>query len=424
MKSPIKSHEKLWETRHDERVSTAVRESDTRGFALDDLVVLDIATLFAGPTAATVLGDFGARVIKIEHPNRPDAARTHGESKDGKGLWWTVLSRNKEAMTLDLSSPDGREIFLNLVKRADIIIENFRPGTLEKWNLGYDVLSETNERIILTRVTGFGQVGPRSGEPAFGTIAEAMSGFAHSTGQADGPPTLPPLALADNISGLAAAIATLTAVHERSRSGLGQVIDLAIIEPILSILGAQVTVYDQLGKITQRRGNRSENNAPRNTYLTGDGDWVAISTSAHSIAARVMTLVGHPEFIDKPWFNDGMARALHAEELDEAVGAWIAERPTQEVVDGFREAQAALSVVYDVKMVVEDPQYQAINAIASVMDEDLGPVKMPNVLFRMSATPGRIRHTGRSHGQDTENILLDMGFTDSDIDAMRKSGAV
>lgn len=394
------------------------------GSALGDLVVLDIATLFAGPSAATVLGDFGARVIKIEHPGRPDAARTHGESKQGKGLWWAVLGRNKEAMTLDLSSAAGREIFLKLVERADIVIENFRPGTLEKWNLGYEVLSEVNEKVILARVTGFGQTGPRSREPAFGTIAEAMSGFAHSTGQPDGPPTLPPLALADNISGLATAIACLVAVHERSRSGRGQVIDLAIIEPILSMLGAQVTVYDQLGKITQRRGNRSENNAPRNTYRTGDGDWVAISTSAHSIAGRVMTLVGRPDFIDQPWFNDGMERARHAEELDEAVGSWIAERSTQEVVDGFREAQAALSVVYDVSMVVEDPQFQAINAIASVMDDDLGPVRMPNVLFRLSATPGEIKHTGREHGQDTVSILRELNLAQEDIDALREAGAV
>lgn len=392
--------------------------------ALDDLLVLDIATLFAGPTAATILGDFGARVIKIEHPSRPDAARTHGESKLGKGLWWTILGRNKEAMTLDLSSPDGREVFLRLVERADVVIENFRPGTLEKWGLGFDVLSDINPRIILTRVTGFGQTGPRSREPAFGTIAEAMSGFAHSTGQPDGPPTLPPLALADNISGLAAAIATLTAVHSRSRTGRGQVIDLAIIEPILSILGAQVTVFDQLGKITQRQGNRSENNAPRNTYRTRDGDWVAISTSAHSIAARVMELVGRPEFIDEPWFNDGLARARHADELDAAVGSWIAERSTDDVVAGFREAQAALSVVYDVKMVVEDSQYRAINAITTVEDEVLGSVRMPNVLFRMSETPGRVRHTGRSHGQDTETILSEMGFSDGDILLLREQGAV
>jgi crotonobetainyl-CoA:carnitine CoA-transferase CaiB-like acyl-CoA transferase len=273
-------------------------------------------------------------------------------------------------------------------------------------------------------VTGFGQVGPRANEPAFGTIAEAMSGFAHSTGQPDGPPTLPPLALADNIAGMAAAIATLTALHARARTGRGQVVDLAIIEPILAVLGPQVTVYDQLGIITQRKGNRSENNAPRNTYVTADGDWVAISTSAHSIAARVMELVGRPEFVDEPWFADGFQRARHADELDAAVGAWIARHSTEEVVAGFRNAQAALSVVYDVAMVVEDEQYNAIGALTRVTDEDLGSVLMPNVLFRLSDTPGQVRHTGRGHGADTEAVLTDFGFSEHEVENLRAAGAI
>lgn len=391
---------------------------------LDDVVVLDVATLFAGPVAATILADFGAKVIKVEHPRKPDSARSHGQSKNGQGLWWKVLGRNKRAMTLELSSPAGRDAFLRLVAKADVVIENFRPGTLERWGLGYDVLQATNPGIILTRVTGFGQEGPRAKEPAFGTIAEAMSGFAHTTGQPDGPPTLPPLALADNIAGMAAAIATLTALHARRRTGRGQIVDLAIIEPILSVLGPQVTVYDQLGIVTQRRGNRSENNAPRNTYLTADGDWVAISTSAHSIAARVMELVGRPEFIEEPWFADGFERARHADELDAAVGDWIGRHSTEEVVDGFRGAEAALSVVYDVSMVVHDEQYNAIGALTRVDDEALGPVLMPNVLFRLSDTPGRVRHTGRDHGADTDAVLADFGFSPAERERLRSSGAI
>ncbi|CAB4948029.1 unannotated protein [freshwater metagenome] len=391
---------------------------------LDDIVVLDVATLFAGPVAATMLADFGAQVIKIEHPRKPDAARSHGQSKDGHGLWWKILGRNKRAMTLELSSPAGRDAFLRLVAKADVVIENFRPGTLERWGLGYDVLQEVNPGLVLTRVTGFGQTGPRAGEPAFGTIAEAMSGFAYSTGQADGPPTLPPLALADNIAGMAAAIATLTALHARSRTGRGQVVDLAIIEPILAVLGPQVTIYDQLGIITQRKGNRSENNAPRNTYVTADGDWVAISTSAHSIAARVMELVGRPEFIEEPWFSDGFERARHADELDAAVGGWIAQHSTQEVVEGFRSAEAALSVVYDVSMVVEDEQYNAIGALTRVDDADLGSVLMPNVLFRLSDTPGQVRHTGRGHGVDTDTVLADFGFSADERASLRSAGVI
>ena len=392
--------------------------------ALSDLRVLDVATLFAGPSSATLMADFGADVIKVEHPQRPDPARTHGQSKNGVGLWWKILGRNKRAVTLNLSSPEGQEIFLELVKTADVVVENFRPGTLERWNLSPERLLEVNPRLIVTRVTGFGQTGPRAKEPAFGTIAEAMSGFAHSTGQPDGPPTLPPLALADNISGLAATIATLMAVHHRDRTGKGQVIDLAIIEPIMHMLGAQVTVYDQLGIITHRKGNRSENNAPRNTYRTAEGDWVAISSSADSIAARVMHLVGRPDIVEQPWFGSGFERAQHADEIDEAVGSWIAERPTDVVMKAFSDAEAAIGLVYDASRVLADEQYNAIGAIATVHDADLGDVRMPNLLFRMSDTPGEIRHTGRAHGADTEDMLAELGLAPERIAALRESGAV
>ena len=398
--------------------------TDTLPPPLEGLKVIDVATLFAGPSAATLMADFGADVVKVEHPRKPDPARTHGHSKDGHGLWWKVLGRNKRTITLDLSRPDGRDVFLRLVADADVVIENFRPGTLERWGLGYDVLAQVNPRLVLTRVTGFGQFGPRSSEPAFGTIAEAMSGFAHSTGQPDGPPTLPPLALADNISGLAATIATLMALRGRDATGRGQVVDLAIIEPILSMLGAQLTVFDQLGIVTQRAGNRSENNAPRNTYRTADGDWVAISTSAHTIAERVLRLVGREDLTREPWFGDGHQRAQHADVLDEAVGSWILERPTQVVVDEFAKAEAALAVVNDMSRVIADEQYNAIGAIATVEDADLGPVRMPNVMFRLSEQPGRIRHTGRGHGADTEEVLGELGLGTDELARLRADGVI
>ena len=392
--------------------------------ALDDLRVLDVATLFAGPNAATVLGDFGADVIKIEHPRKPDPARTHGLSKDGVGLWWPALARNKRTLTLDLSQPEGQEVFLRLVAEADVVIENFRPGTLERWNLSYDRLSAANPGLVLTRVTGFGQVGPRSKDPGYGTLAEAMSGFAHSTGEAYGPPTLPPLAMADNISALAAAVATLIAVHARGRTGRGQVVDLAIIEPILSMLGPQITVFDQLGIITTRKGNRSENNAPRNTYKTSDGHWVAIASSSNSIAERVLRLVGRPELIDEPWFSSGRGRAEHAELLDDAVGSWIGARTTDDVLAAFSAAEAALARVYDVSDVVTDPQYAALGSIATVEDATLGPVRMPNIMFRLSDTPGEIRHSGRGHGEDTDDVLREVGLSDAQIADLRDRGVV
>ncbi|MDA2975277.1 MAG: CoA transferase [Actinomycetota bacterium] len=392
--------------------------------ALQDIKVIDMATLFAGPMAATMLGDFGADVIKIEHPKNGDPVRTHGSSKNGVGLWWKMLSRNKRSVTLYLGSPEGQEIFKKLVKDADVVIENFRPGTLEKWGLGYDELVKINPKLVLARVTGFGQIGPYATRPGFGTLAEAMSGFASITGTADGPPTLPPFGLADGISALTTAYAIMTALHARNITGKGQVIDLAIIEPILTVLGPQVIAYDQLGEIQERRGNRSSNNAPRNTYITADGKWVAISTSAQAIAERVMHLVGRPELIDEPWFASGAERAKHADELDEAVGGWIAQRNRDEVMAEFEAAQAAVAPIYDITDIFKDEQFAALGTIKTVQDEELGPIKFQNVLFRLSDTPGAINTAGPSLGKHTKEVLNKYGISDDQIAELKTKGVV
>jgi crotonobetainyl-CoA:carnitine CoA-transferase CaiB-like acyl-CoA transferase len=391
---------------------------------LSGLRVLDLATLFAGPLAATMLGDFGAEVVKIEHPSQPDPSRGHGPSKDGVGLWWKLLGRNKRTITLDLSKRGGRETLLRLAADADVIIENFRPGTLEKWDLGWEELSAANPRLVLTRVTGFGQFGPYAHRPGFGTLAEAMSGFAAITGEPDAPPVLPPFGLADSIAGLATAYAVMTALTARDRTGEGQVIDMAIIEPILTVLGPQPIWYDQLGHVQPRTGNRSANNAPRNTYRTADGSWVAVSTSAQSIAERVMRLVGRPDVIDEPWFATGADRARHSDVLDGAVGAWIAERTRDEVLAAFEKAEAAVAPVQDVRDVMTDPQYQALDTVTTIDDPELGPLRMQNVLFRLSATPGAIHWAGRPHGADTSAVLTELGLTGTEIEALRAEGAL
>ncbi|MGW3526276.1 CaiB/BaiF CoA transferase family protein [Streptomyces olivaceus] len=391
---------------------------------LTGLRVLDLATLFAGPLAATMLGDFGAEVIKVEHPTRPDPSRGHGPSKDGVGLWWKVLGRNKSAITLDLSRPAGRATLLRLAATADVVVENFRPGTLEKWDLGWEELSAVNPRLVLTRVTGFGQFGPYARRPGFGTLAEAMSGFAATTGEPDGPPTLPPFGLADSIAALATAYAVMTALSARERTGEGQVVDMAIMEPILTVLGPQPTWYDQLGHVQPRTGNRSQNNAPRNTYRTADGTWVAVSTSAQSIAERVMRLVGRPELIDKPWFATGAERARHADVLDAAVGDWIARHTRADVLAAFEKAEAAVAPVQDVRDVMDDPQYRALDTVTTVDDPELGPLRMQNVLFRLSATPGAIRWAGRPHGADTEEVLTGLGLSPADVKELREEGVV
>ncbi|MFF5019145.1 CaiB/BaiF CoA transferase family protein [Streptomyces sp. NPDC001165] len=391
---------------------------------LDRLRVLDLATLFAGPMAATLLGDFGAEVIKVEHPGRPDPSRGHGPAKDGVGLWWKVLGRNKRTITLDLSKPGGRATLLRLAATADVVIENFRPGTLEKWDLGWAELSAANPRLILTRVTAFGQFGPYAHRPGFGTLAEALSGFAALTGEPDAPPTLPPFGLADSVTGLATAYSVLTALAARDRTGEGQVVDMAIIEPILAVLGPQPTWYDQLGYIQERTGNRSANNAPRNTYRTADGRWVAVSTSAQSVAERVLRLVGRPELIEEPWFATGTDRAAHADVLDEAVGSWIAARSRTEVLAAFEKADAAVAPVQDARDVLADPQYQALDTVTTVADPELGPLRMQNVLFRLSATPGAIRWAGRPHGADTEAVLTELGLAPAELRALREEGAL
>jgi len=381
----------------------------TQHKALEGVKVIDAANLFAGPLATTILGDFGAEVLKVEHP-RGDPSRSHGYSKDGIGLWWKMLGRNKRCVTLNLSKPEGQEIFKRLAQDTDVVVESFRPGTFERWNLGYEELKRENPGLILARVTGFGQFGPYKNRPGFGTLAESMSGFAHVTGQPDGPPTLPPFGLADGIAALATAVAILTALRARDVTGEGQVVDLAIIEPIFTVLGPQPIVYDQLGIVQERSGNRSVNNAPRNTYETKDGHWVAISTSAQNIAERVMRLVGRPEFIDEPWFAKGSERAKHADELDEAVGSWISERTREEVVEAFDEAGAAVAPIYSIEDIMEDPQYRALDSIVTVDDPELGPMKMQNVLFRLSQTPGEVEWSGPGLGEHNEEVYGKMGL--------------
>ncbi|MCL8207013.1 MAG: CoA transferase [Actinomycetia bacterium] len=399
--------------------------TDGRG-PLAGIRVLDAATLFAGPLIATMLGDFGADVIKIEHPQRGDPVRGHGYAKDGQPLWWKVIGRNKRCITLNLGDPDGAALFRRLAATADVVVENFRPGTMERWGLGWDVLHQLNPRLVMVRVTGFGQDGPYARRPAFGTLMEAMTGFAHITGEPDGPPTLPPFGLADGVCAMAGTWATAFALYERdTRSGEGQMIDMAIYEPLLTVLGAQPTVFDQLGIIQQRTGNRTANNAPRNTYKTRDGRWVALSTSADTIAERVMRLVGHPEVVEEPWFRTGRGRAEHGDLLDRMVGEWIAAHDFAEVMERFEAVEAAVAPIYDVRDVLEDPHFRHRQSIVTVEDPVLGPIRMQNVLARLSATPGRIRWPGRDRGADNLAVFHDeLGLTTEEVAALARRGVI
>ena len=412
-------------TEHASLPATGWTDIKPRSGPLRGIKVLDISTVYAAPITAMLLGDFGADVIKVEHP-RGDPARSHGWDRDGHGLWWKVISRNKQTMTLNLSHPTGQEIMRELAAEADVLVENFRPGVLEKWGIGADTLLGINPRLVMLRVTGFGQSGPYAGRRAFGTLAEAMSGFAHQTGQPDGPPTLPPFGLADGVAGITGAFATMAALYERDvNGGHGQVVDLSLLEPLVGILGPGPTVWDQLGYVAERHGNRSPNNAPRNTYLTRDGRWVAISASATSVAERVMCLVGRPDIAAEPWFDNAGERSRRADLIDGLVAAWIAARDFDDVSEQFVDAGAALAPIYDVEQLLADPHVIEREVITTVDDEDLGPLRMQNVMCRFTDTPGSIEFAGRRLGQDNESLYSTLlGIDHAELADLVEAGVV
>lgn len=359
--------------------------------------------LFAAPLAATVLADFGADVIKVEHPSG-DPLRRFGWQAGDESLWWKVVARNKRSIALDLATTQGQNTFAALAATADVAIESFRPGTLERWNLDYERLSAENAGLILLRTSGFGQTGPYRDRPGFGTLAEAMSGLAAVTGEADGPPTLPPIALADSIAALAGATMILTALHHRERTGLGQVIDLSLLEPMLWVLGPQAALYEELGVVPQRDGSRMSFTAPRNVYRTADGKWIAMSGSSPNTALRVLRLVGGEELASDPRFSTNSARLANIEDLDQRIAAWVGARTRDEALATLDRAEAATAAVYDVADIVDDPHLRAREALVR------HGVLMNGLLAKLSRTPGSLRRTAPELGEHREEILREAGL--------------
>ena len=392
---------------------------------IEGLRVIDSSTVIAGPTIGMLMGDFGADVIKVEHP-RGDPLRNTGYQKDGVGLWFKMANRNKRGITLNFNTPRGQELFKSLVRTADVVIENFRTGTMEKWGLGWEDLRSINPKLVMVRVTGFGQTGPYKNRPGFGTIAEAFSGFASMTGEADGPPTLPNFGLADGIAAAYGTFATMFALYHRdAKGGNGQYIDLSIYEPLFQVLGPQPLQFDQLGIIQERLGNRSKNNAPRNTYRTRDGHWVAISTNSPAIVKRVMTLCGGKVAAEDPRFQTPQDRVAHIDEVDGIVASWIGRHDLHVVLEEFEKAEAAIGPAYDIGQIFQDPQYQARGNIIEVLDEDLGPIKMTNAFPFMSETPAEIRHAGPRKGEHNRDILVgELGLSEQDLAELEKDGVI
>ena len=362
----------------------------TRTGPLRDIRVLDLATVVAGPGAARYLADFGADVLKVERPGSGDSTRGMGVPfpADGTSLYWKLVARNKRCATVDLKTDDGRAAILRLVADAHVLVENFRPGTLERLGIGPDVLLEHNPRLVILRVTGFGQDGPYAGRPGFATIAEAMSGFAAINGEPDGGPLLPPIALTDEITALAGAFATMVALW----SGVGQVVDVSLLESLFQCMGPLPGAYATTGYLQPRLGSGIPYSVPRGTWRCADGRWVAVSTSAETVAARVMALIGFGERADLATFN---GRIAARDEIDARMAEWCGARTQTEVLAAFEQAEAAAAPVLDMADIAADPHYAARQAIVEV-----DGVPMQGLLARLSATPGEIRWPGRALGAD------------------------
>lgn len=371
---------------------------------LAGLTVVEAGSMISAGTVGRFLADFGAEVIKVEHPQTGDHLRQFGPQKDGTGLWWKYLGRNKKSVTLDISTEPGQAVFADLVSEADVLVENFRPGTLERWNLGYGRLSELNPGLVMLRLSGFGQTGPYSERPGFGTLAEAMSGFAYLNGRPDREPLLPPTGLADGIAAMFSTIGVMFALYNREAGGSGQCIDTSLIEPIFSLLGPQPLRYQQLNEVETRTGNRSASSAPRNVYETSDGRAVAISASAQPIAMRVFDAIERPDLKDDPRFADNEKRLENVEQLDAAIQDWIEDHTREEVISRFEECEATIAPVYNVADIIEDEHYRARDAVVEVEDDQLGTGLVQNAFPRFSETPGRITHLGPRLGAHNEAV--------------------
>lgn len=361
---------------------------------LHGLRVLDISTVIAGPNCARYLADFGAEVIKVERPDTGDSLRNMAwkDPRDGVGLWWKLANRNKRTIALDLKATDDREVFLRLVRDAHVVVENFRPGALERLGLGPDELHAINPTLVITRVSGFGQTGPYAQRPGFASIAESMSGFAAVNGEADGPPMLPAIALTDEITGLVGAFATMVALH----SGVGQVVDTNLLESVFHVMGPVASLFALTGELQPRLGSGLPYTVPRGTYRCADGRWVGVSASSDTVAQRVMNLLGVG---DDPRFTTFDGRTSNRDEIESLMRDYCATRTRDEVIAEFERAEAAIGPVLDMADIASDPHFLSRETIVKV-----GDTPMQNLIARLSATPGRLEHEGRALDADGESI--------------------
>ncbi|NMP24111.1 CaiB/BaiF CoA transferase family protein [Sulfobacillus harzensis] len=388
--------------------------------------VLDLSTMIAGPTTASLLADFGAEVVKVERPGVGDPLRQFGAQKSGRGLYWRTLSRNKASVALDLHHVEAQAILRDWIPQFDVLVENFRPGTLERWNVGPDQLMARHPALVVLRVTAFGQSGPYRDRPGFGTLAEAMSGIAAVTGYSDRPPLLPAFPLADIMAGYLGASASLAAAWRAKATGQGEVIDLAIYEAIMKLIELQILEYDQNGTLHERRGNQIEDTAPRGAYQCRDGLWLALSTSTPSTAMRLLQAIGGDALSGDPRFQTNADRVRHADLLDDLVAQWCRERPRALALAELEAMDCAAGPLEDVATMLENPQVRARESVTTVEDPVLGSIRMLNTIPHfMNARPAHLSPGPDAVGADTLRVLQrDLGLTEPMLADLARRGVI
>ena len=388
--------------------------------------VVEAATLAAGPMAGTALGEFGAEVIKVEAPGAGDPMRTWGRRREGVGLAWKSVSRNKRCVTLDLRQPEGQELFHRLLEVSDVLVVGNRPSALERWTIDYETVHARHPHLVMCHISGYGRGGPKSDRPGYGTLAEAMSGFAHVVGQPDGPPTLPPFMLADGVASLAATYAVVMALYHRDvHGGTGQLIDVNLVEPLARLIETSTLAFDQLGEIPGRVGNRLDASAPRNAYRTADDRWLAISSASPAIAKRVYRAIDRPELAEDPDYVDPVRRQERAREVDELVQKWVAERTLDDAMAAFEAADVTAAPVYDAAQLLGDEHLRARGTFVTVDDPELGPMTVQAPVAVLTETPGRIQHLGRTLGADNDAVFGELlGLSADHLRDLREKGVV
>ena len=392
---------------------------------LAGLRVLEIGSMLAGPFVGTMLADFGAEVIKVEKPGQPDALREWPPHKQGEPLWWKSMARNKRTVTLDLSSPEARPYATALIARSDVVVENFRPGTLERWELAPAQLDASCAHVVWVRVSGFGQTGPLSQQGGYATIAECFSGLASITGFPDRGPMVSAFPLGDYLAGVFGAFGALAALHARGRIGTGQTVDVSLYEPLLRIMEAVVMRYDQTGAIKPRLGNQMEEDVPRNVYPTADGGHIAISCGSQAIFERLMDALGQPELKADARFASMPERVIHRDTIDAIVATWMRTQPTDAALDRLLAHRVVAGRVNDMADVLGDPHVAARGAVATAEDARLGPLRVPAPVPQFSATPGTVRWLGRDQGEDNRHVFVDLlGLSPDTVAEMRQRGLI